>query len=54
MPKRITSARKFLYLLLKGKTLRLDCGHLWSPFHPWANTAVFLADGRIICHNCYD
>ena len=43
----------FLKLVSKGKKFRLDCGHLCTPFHPWTNTAVFMADGRVICHNCY-
>jgi hypothetical protein len=37
---------------LRGKKFRPDCGHLCTPFHPWTNTAVFLADSRVICHNC--
>ncbi|MDO9210278.1 MAG: hypothetical protein Q7V48_05945 [Deltaproteobacteria bacterium] len=44
---------EFLRRVLKGKKFRLDCGHHWTPFHPWTNTAVLLADGRVICHNCY-
>ncbi len=43
----------FLRLVLRGRKFRLHCGHLWTPFHPWTNTAVFLADGRVICHSCY-
>ena len=44
---------EFLKFILLGKKFRLDCGHLWSPFHPGSNTAVFLADGRVICYKCY-
>ena len=49
----IFETKDFLKLVLRGKKFRLDCGHLWTPFHPWTNTAVFLANGRVICHNCY-
>ncbi len=53
MRRGVDEALSYLRLVLKGKKFRLDCGHMWTPFHPWTNTAVFLADGRIVCHNCY-
>lgn len=49
----VYEAHSFFLRLLKGKKFLLDCGHRWTPFHPLSNTAVFLADGQVICHNCY-
>lgn len=49
----IFDTKEFLRGFLKGGKFGLDCGHLWTPFHPWIKTAVFLADGRVICHNCH-
>jgi hypothetical protein len=48
----IFGTKDFLRFVLRGKKFRLDCGHLWPSFYLWTNTAVFLADGRVICHSC--
>jgi hypothetical protein len=37
---------------LKGKRIKLDCGHYYC-LHPWSNTLIITANGRTLCHNCY-
>jgi hypothetical protein len=49
----IFGTKEFLRRVLKGNKSRPYCSHLWMPFHPWTNTAVSLANVRVICHNCY-
>ncbi|MDQ5987356.1 MAG: hypothetical protein CSYNP_03096 [Syntrophus sp. SKADARSKE-3] len=39
-----------LIAFLKGKRLRLQCGH-WHTQHNLSNTLVLTADGQSLCHS---
>jgi hypothetical protein len=41
---------KELIDLLKGKRIRLDCGHFHTQ-HNLSNTLILTADGRTFCHS---
>ncbi len=48
---------KDLQFLLSGERVRLDCGHVCTIGHNFANTLIIvsLGGGRIetFCHDCY-
>jgi len=45
-----------LQFLLAGHKIRLDCGHLCTVGHNFANTMIILSEGggriKTVCHEC--
>lgn len=51
-----TLTTKDLQFLLVGQKFQLDCGHVATPGHNFANTVIIYSDGggriHTACHKC--